>query len=258
MFLKACKTSHSCSCSSGRGCSCWCASLPWSTACTTPWSKILLRFLIFLHIQWSDYLVWHRCGDSQNQTFFDQWELRLLPSFILQWDESLQNWTRVVIRSPGSWAPFCEFLWFTHLCHENFSFRFTHFSTNFRGYKAGAANFSLLRCMGVTFASSSLILSRRFIGPDVGRRTTAVKSAGTLMMPSTRSAVILTKTFRKLIKGKSRSAGKTRLKQQMQNWILWSNTGDPCPLPCSIRLMSKSPKRQNLRRRWPKLAKLIN
>ena len=105
MFLKACKTSHSCSWSSGRGCSCWCASLPWSTACTTPWSKILLRFLIFLHIQWSDYLVWHRCGDSQNQTFFDQWELRLLPSFILQWDESLQNWTRVVIRSPGSWAP---------------------------------------------------------------------------------------------------------------------------------------------------------
>ena len=66
MFLKACKTSHSCSCSSGRGCSCWCASLPWSTACTTPWSTILLRFLIFLYNHRSEYLVWH----SQNQTLF--------------------------------------------------------------------------------------------------------------------------------------------------------------------------------------------
>ena len=60
MFLKAC------SWSSGRGCTCWCASLPWSTACTTPWSTILLRCLIFLYIHRSEYLVWH----SQNQTLF--------------------------------------------------------------------------------------------------------------------------------------------------------------------------------------------
>ena len=70
MCLKARKTRHSWSWSSGRGCSCWCASLPWSTACTTPWSKILLRFLIFLYIQCSEYLVWHRRGDSQNQRLF--------------------------------------------------------------------------------------------------------------------------------------------------------------------------------------------
>ena len=64
MFLKAC------SWSSGRGCTCWCASLPWSTACTTPWSTIMLHFLIFLLIHSSEYLVWHRCEDSQNQTLF--------------------------------------------------------------------------------------------------------------------------------------------------------------------------------------------
>ena len=64
MFLKAC------SWRSGRGCTCWCACLPWSTACTTPWSTILLRFLIFLYIHRSEYLVWHWCEDSQNQTLF--------------------------------------------------------------------------------------------------------------------------------------------------------------------------------------------
>ena len=50
MCLKARKTRHSWSWSSGRGCSCWCASLPWSTACTTPWSRIWLPFLIFLYV----------------------------------------------------------------------------------------------------------------------------------------------------------------------------------------------------------------
>ena len=37
--------------------------------------------------------------------YFHQWEPWLLPSFFLQWDQNLQNWTRVLIRSPGSWAP---------------------------------------------------------------------------------------------------------------------------------------------------------
>ena len=43
---------------------------------------------------------------QMRRQYFHQWEPRLLPSFFLQWDQSLQNWTRVLIRCPGSWAPF--------------------------------------------------------------------------------------------------------------------------------------------------------
>ena len=42
---------------------------------------------------------------QMRRQYFHQWEPRLLPSFFLQWDQSLQNWTRVLIRCPGSWAP---------------------------------------------------------------------------------------------------------------------------------------------------------
>ena len=42
---------------------------------------------------------------QMRRQYFHQWEPRLLPSFFLQWDQSLRNWTRVLIRSPGSWAP---------------------------------------------------------------------------------------------------------------------------------------------------------
>ena len=48
-------------------------------------------------------------GTLRTKHYFDQWELRLLSSFSLQWDESFQNGTRVVIRSPGSWAPLRKF-----------------------------------------------------------------------------------------------------------------------------------------------------
>ena len=40
---------------------------------------------------------------QMRRQYFHQWEPRLLPSFFLQWDQSLRNWTRVLIRSPGSW-----------------------------------------------------------------------------------------------------------------------------------------------------------
>ena len=43
---------------------------------------------------------------QMRRQYFHQWEPRLLPSFFLQWDQSLRNWTWVLIRSPGSWAPF--------------------------------------------------------------------------------------------------------------------------------------------------------
>ena len=42
---------------------------------------------------------------QMRRQYFHQWEPRLLPSFFLQWDQSLRNWTRVLIRSPESWAP---------------------------------------------------------------------------------------------------------------------------------------------------------
>ena len=42
---------------------------------------------------------------QMRRQYFHQWEPRLLPSFFLQWDQSLRNWTRVLIRSPRSLAP---------------------------------------------------------------------------------------------------------------------------------------------------------
>ena len=42
---------------------------------------------------------------QMRRQYFHQWEPTLLPSFFLQWDQSLRNWTRVLIRSPRSWAP---------------------------------------------------------------------------------------------------------------------------------------------------------
>ena len=50
-------------------------------------------------------LVWRKSEDRAKQYFY-QWIFRLLPTFFLQWDQSLRNWTRMVIRSAGSWAPF--------------------------------------------------------------------------------------------------------------------------------------------------------
>ena len=43
---------------------------------------------------------------QMRRQYFHQWEPRLLPSLFLQWDQSTRNWTRILIRSPGSWAPF--------------------------------------------------------------------------------------------------------------------------------------------------------
>ena len=43
---------------------------------------------------------------QMRRQYFHQCEPRLLPSFLLQWDQSLKNWTGVLSRCPGSWVPF--------------------------------------------------------------------------------------------------------------------------------------------------------
>ena len=82
MFLKAW------SWRSGRGCTCWCASLPWSTACTTPWSTfshILVHssFRIFFGLALAQ-----RRRVSESNLISTNGSSDNHPSFFLQWDES--------------------------------------------------------------------------------------------------------------------------------------------------------------------------
>ena len=101
MILKAYKASHSCSWSSGRVVLVnvhlfLIYSMNFTmTYYNGPFSHLLVNWMLKIH------------GLAQmRRQYFHQWEPRLLPSFFLQWDQSLRNWTRVLIRSPESWAPF--------------------------------------------------------------------------------------------------------------------------------------------------------
>ena len=58
-------------------------------------------------LQFLTLLLFQMFGLAQmRRQYFHQCEPRLLPSFLLQWDQSLKNWTGVLIRCPGSWVPF--------------------------------------------------------------------------------------------------------------------------------------------------------
>ena len=59
-----------------------------------------------IKVQFLTLLLFQMFGLAQmRRQYFHQCEPRLLPSFLLQWDQSLKNWTGVLIRCPGSWVP---------------------------------------------------------------------------------------------------------------------------------------------------------